>query len=65
MQISEFIQNEILLPRVKRNGVLVVYDPEHRYQLLCKGLKSDGLEIVDTGAVVVKEDVAFSKLLFL
>lgn len=47
MSISEFIQKEILLPRVKHNGVLVVYDPEHRYRELCQGLQSDGLQIVD------------------
>ena len=47
MSIQEFIQTEILLPRVKRNGVLVVYDPEHRYRDLCQGLKTDDLQIVD------------------
>lgn len=47
MSISEFIQKEILLPRVKHNGVPVVYDPEHRYRELCQGLQSDGLQIVD------------------
>lgn len=47
MSIQEFIQKEILFARVKRNGVLVVYDPERRYRELCQGLKSDGLQIID------------------
>jgi len=48
MGISEFIQTEILLPRIKRNGVLVVYDPSRRYRELCQGLRTEGLEFVDT-----------------
>jgi len=28
MSIQTFIQDEILLPRLRRNGVLVLYDPE-------------------------------------
>jgi len=47
MSISRFIQTEILLPRVKRNGVLVVYDPDRRYRELCTGLKTDVLQVVD------------------
>jgi hypothetical protein len=47
MNIQEFIQTDILLPRIKRNGVLVVYDPEHRYRELCQDLKVDGLHVID------------------
>ena len=47
MQISQFIQTEILLPRVKRHGVLVVYDPERRFREICQGLNVDGLRVVD------------------
>ena len=47
MQISEFIQTEVLLPRVKRHGALVVYDAERRFRDLCHGLGSDGLHVVD------------------
>ncbi len=36
--IREFIQIEVLLPRIQRNGVLVLYDPERRYRELCHGL---------------------------
>lgn len=47
MGIAEFIQTEILLPRVKRNGVLVVYDLQRRYRELCQGLKTVVLHVVD------------------
>lgn len=47
MGIREFIQTEILLPRLDRSGVLVVYDPHKRYRELCQGLKSDALKVVD------------------
>lgn len=47
MGIKEFIQGEILLPRIKQNGVLVVYDPERRYRELCQNIKADGLQVVD------------------
>ena len=47
MQISQFIQTEILLPRVKRHGVLVVYDPERRFRDVCQGMNADGLRVVD------------------
>ena len=47
MQISEFIQTEVLLPRVKRDGVLVVYDAARRFRDLCLGMGADGLRVVD------------------
>ena len=47
MQISEFIQTEVLLPRVQRHRVLVVYDPDRRFRILCLGLSSDNLQVID------------------
>jgi len=41
MSIQTFIQQEILLPRLKHNGVMVVYDPAQRYRELCLDLASD------------------------
>jgi hypothetical protein len=32
MKISDYIRNDILLPRLKQSGVLVVYDPDRRYR---------------------------------
>lgn len=37
MNIKQFIQSQIILHRIKHAGVLVVYDPDHRYQELCQG----------------------------
>jgi len=64
VQISEFIQTEILLPRVKRSGVLVVYDPEQRYRELCQGLKTNGLRVVDaTESSIESREAALQALL--
>lgn len=46
MTIKTFIQQEVLIPRLKQHGILVVYDPERRYQELC-------LEIADAKHVVI------------
>ena len=47
MAIQTFIQDEILLPRLRRNGVLVIYDPAQRYRNLCLELASETLRVVD------------------
>ena len=47
MKISQFIQTEVLLPRVKLHEVLVVYDPARRFRDLCKELSSDSLQVID------------------
>jgi len=47
MKIKEFIQTQILLPRLKQYGVLVVYDPEGRYHQLCLELASDKRQVID------------------
>ena len=47
MSIQTFIQDEILLPRLRQNGVLVIYDPAQRYRTLCLALASDTLRVVD------------------
>ena len=48
MQIREFIQTQILVPRLKRHGVLLVYDPERRYHKLCLELASEKRRVIDT-----------------
>ena len=47
MAIQTFIRDEILLPRLRRNGVLVIYDPAQRYRNLCLELASETLQVVD------------------
>ncbi|TVR84538.1 MAG: PglZ domain-containing protein [Rhodospirillales bacterium] len=49
MTTADFIRNEVLLPRLKQRGVLVVYDPARRYRTLCQGLGSDEVVVVDAG----------------
>jgi hypothetical protein len=48
MRISEFIQTQVLLPRLKQQGVLVVYDPDLHYRELCLEMKTDKLRVIDT-----------------
>ena len=47
MGIAEFIQKDVLLPRLGRTGILVVYDPARRYREPCIGLAAEGLQVVD------------------
>ncbi|MCI0390266.1 MAG: PglZ domain-containing protein, partial [Acidobacteria bacterium] len=49
MMIKEFIRDELLLPRMKRTGVLVVYDHERRYRDLCLELASEKRLVIDAG----------------
>lgn len=63
MGIREFIQTDILLPRVKRSGVLVVYDPDLRYRELCQRLGADGLHFIDaTESSIESREVALNML---
>jgi hypothetical protein len=45
MSIQTFIQQEVLLPRLQRHGVLVVYDPARYYRDLCLSLATEELHI--------------------
>ena len=47
MIIKQFIQEEVLLPRIKKAGVLVVYDPDRHYRELCLELASAKRVVVD------------------
>ncbi|TIL82952.1 MAG: PglZ domain-containing protein [Mesorhizobium sp.] len=57
MTISGFIRNEILLPRLRKASVLVVYDPADRYREICQSLADEGAEIVDasTSSIEARE----------
>lgn len=45
--IKTFIQQQVLLPRLRKAAVLVVYDPERRYRELCNELAGEALVVVD------------------
>jgi hypothetical protein len=47
MKFKEFIQNNFILPRIKENGVLIVYDAEKLYHELCLELASDTRIVID------------------
>jgi hypothetical protein len=47
MRIKDFIQTEILAPRLQRAGILVVYDPARRYRELCLELAGAERQVVD------------------
>ncbi len=47
MSIKSFIQQDVLLPRLRKNGVLAVYDPELCYRELCNELANDTRCVID------------------
>lgn len=46
--IKEFIQKQMLLPRLERTGVLAVYDPAGLYREICLQLADDSIRVIDT-----------------
>jgi hypothetical protein len=58
MSIKEFIQQNTILPRLKKNSVLVVYDPEKIYQDVCLDMATDTIEVVDASnsSITSRED---------
>jgi len=58
MSIAEFIQNNILRPRLQKSGALVVYDPAGQYQNLCQGLADEKLVVVDASKSSIESRVA-------
>ncbi|WP_430456935.1 PglZ domain-containing protein [Rheinheimera sp.] len=47
MSIQQFIQKQLLTPRLEKSQVLVVYDPDLRYRETCLGLASEKCVVVD------------------
>ena len=50
MMIQNFIQDQVFAPRLQKQQVLVVYDPEQRYRDLCLAMAADKRAVVDTTA---------------
>ena len=48
MTLSEHVQNEIFLPRLKAHRVLVVYDASGRYREVCEQMASEQCALIDT-----------------
>lgn len=47
MKFTEFIQNEIFRPRLKKHSCLAVYDPERRYREICLEMADEKIAVVD------------------
>lgn len=63
MSIQAFIQNEILLDRLSKKGVLIVYDPDQRYREICLGMANDHCQVVDASeSSILSRESAISTL---
>lgn len=47
MSIQQFIQEQVLVPRLAKQQVLVVYDAEQRYRDACLAMANDKRQVVD------------------
>lgn len=64
MSIQSFIQTQILLPRLRERGVLVVYDREQRYRELCLALADEKRLVIDASASSIEgRETAMAALL--
>ncbi|MEZ6081249.1 MAG: PglZ domain-containing protein [Pirellulaceae bacterium] len=57
MKIKDYVANHILLPRLEKFEVLVVYDADKRYRQLCQEVASDVITVVDAteGSIPARE----------
>lgn len=58
MSIAAFIRDEILRPRLREAGCMVVYDPERRYQAICASLEDDRIRVVDASESSIESRLA-------
>lgn len=66
MNICNFIQSQILLPRLHKSSVLVVYDAEGRYRDLCLALADEKRLVIDASASSIEgREAAMAALLAL
>ncbi|MFH2063617.1 MAG: PglZ domain-containing protein [Pseudomonadota bacterium] len=62
MEIIKYIQNHVFLPRIQKNCVLVVYDPEKMYQDVCLTIPEEpannSIKVIDAGnsSITSRED---------
>ena len=66
MSIQSFIQTQVLLPRLRERGVLVVYDQAQRYRDLCLALADERRLVIDASASSIEgREAALAALLSL
>jgi hypothetical protein len=59
MSIAEYIQQQVLLPRLKKQEVLVIYDPDQRYRELCLDMETEMVKVIDTsGSSILARETA-------
>jgi hypothetical protein len=63
VSIKEFIQQQVLIPRLQQNGVLAVHDPDRRYRELCLELASEEVRVVDASESSIESREAALKAL--
>jgi PglZ domain len=63
MSIKEFIQDRILLPRLKKKEVLVIYDPDMLFHSLCLEMETQALAVVDASdSSILSRETALKNL---
>jgi hypothetical protein len=63
MNIEAFIRNDVLAPRLAKRGVLIVYDPDHRYRELCQAMVDDHCMVIDASESSILSREAASRAL--
>ena len=58
MSIANFIRESVLLPRLRKMGCLVVYDPAGHYHDICNGLADEKLLVVDASTSSIESRIA-------
>jgi hypothetical protein len=63
MSIAEFIRENVLWPRLKESGCLVVYDPSKLYREQCLELRTEKVAVVETSeSSIESREAAFRAL---
>lgn len=58
MTIKGFVQDQVLLPRLRQLSALTVYDPDGRYRELCLELASPNRRVLDAGESSIESRAA-------
>jgi hypothetical protein len=63
MKIADYIRGEVLQPRLKESGCLVLYDPHSRFRNLAHALASEDVTVVDASESSIESREAASRAL--
>lgn len=62
--IADHIRDEVLVRRLKRRSVLVIYDKDRRYRDLCRSLAGDTVAVVDASDSSIESREAAARAFF-